>query len=233
MASYTDKTRVVQQFLKSGTNKKEFRGDLYLWIKYLLPMTEKRVYNLQSKQLVKLMARIFGVSHQEMISDLELGDVSETVQKFFHQSRSTFRPAATSTLYLQDVEEFLKKLSFVSKEEEQTELFQEILPKCTAEDMQIIIRFIKHDLRINAGPKHILEALSKDAYTMYQNSRNLKEVVDKFNKGGDFKTKATSSKKGDLDLKIMTPIMPMLAAPCKDLDKALSRCPQVSRSNFN
>lgn len=193
-------------------------------------MTEKRVYNLQSKQLVKLFARIFDVSHQEMLIDLESGDVAETIQRFFKKSKSKIKPLTDTILYLQDVEEFLKKLAFVSKEDEQVELFQAIAPKCTDEDLKLIIRLIKHDLRINAGPKHILEALSKDAYTMFKNSRNLKEVVEKFggnlSKAGGSKTKATATKKDFLDLKIMTPIMPMLAAPCKDLDKALSRCPK-------
>lgn len=43
-----------------------------------------------------------------------------------------------------------------------------------------IIRFIKHDIRINAGPKNILAALSKDAYPTYQTSQNLKQVVQKY-----------------------------------------------------
>lgn len=43
-----------------------------------------------------------------------------------------------------------------------------------------IIRLIKHDLRINAGPKHILEALNIDAYPVFQSSRDLILVVEKF-----------------------------------------------------
>lgn len=43
-----------------------------------------------------------------------------------------------------------------------------------------IIRFIKHDIRINAGPKNILATLSKDAYPWYQTSQSLKQVVRKY-----------------------------------------------------
>lgn len=202
---------------------------MYLWIKHLLPMTEKRVYNLQSKQLVKLFARIFDASHQEMLIDLEQGDVSLTLEKFFKKCKASGKPLAKSVLSLQDVEEFLKKLTIATKEEDQIELFRSIVKRCTANDLKIIIRLIKHDLRINAGPKHILEALSKDAYIMYQNSRDLREVVDKFKGEGDDDNgpKTTKGvKKGDIELKLMTPIMPMLAAPCKDLDKALAKCPK-------
>lgn len=228
VTGYTDKTKILESFLKLGTDKKQFHGDMHLWIKFLLPMVEKRVYNLQSKQLVKLFSRIFDVSHQEMLIDLGQGDVAETVMKFFNKSKSTIKPLKESLLYVQDVEEFLKKLSFASKEEDQTELFTQMAKKCTDEDLKIIIRLIKHDLRINAGAKHILEALAKDAYTMYQNSRNLKEVVDKFagNVSNEKQNTKGSSKMGDLELKLMTPIMPMLAAPCKDLDKVLTKCPR-------
>ena len=44
----------------------------------------------------------------------------------------------------------------------------------------MIIHMIKHDLRINAGPKHILDSLNPGAYPAYQLSRDLKQVVERF-----------------------------------------------------
>ena len=35
-----------------------FTGDITLWVKMLLPGINKRVYNLQSKQLVKLFSQV-------------------------------------------------------------------------------------------------------------------------------------------------------------------------------
>ena len=35
-----------------------FEGDLLLWVKMLLPGVNKRVYNLQSKQLIKLFSQV-------------------------------------------------------------------------------------------------------------------------------------------------------------------------------
>lgn len=43
-----------------------------------------------------------------------------------------------------------------------------------------IVRFIKHDIRINSGAKHVLAALNKEAYAAYQSSQNLAEVVAKY-----------------------------------------------------
>lgn len=74
-SQYTAKTEVVSNFVKS------FKGDLYLLCKLLLCRQDKRVYNIKDKSLVKLMARYLKCSQNDMISDLEKGDVSETAKK--------------------------------------------------------------------------------------------------------------------------------------------------------
>ncbi|TMW39251.1 hypothetical protein DOY81_015669, partial [Sarcophaga bullata] len=62
------------------------------------------------KQMVKLFSRLFNSDPHEMQLDLEQeGDISETLRKFF-ESSSQFKPQTNSTLYLQEVEEFLQKL---------------------------------------------------------------------------------------------------------------------------
>ena len=33
------------------------QGDLYLWVKLLLPGAVKRIYNMQNKQLIKIFSR--------------------------------------------------------------------------------------------------------------------------------------------------------------------------------
>lgn len=108
---------------------------------------------------------------------------------------------------MSDVDEFLNKLSKLSKEEEQIEHFQKIAGRCTSNDLKMvchywlfvnldfvyifsyeniylfcrqIIRLIKQDIRITAGPKNVLAALSKDAYPTYQTSQSLKQVVEKY-----------------------------------------------------
>jgi len=46
-----------------------YDGDLHLLIKLLLPGAIKRIYNINSKQLVKLYAQIFNVDYSEMLDD--------------------------------------------------------------------------------------------------------------------------------------------------------------------
>ncbi|CAG2055015.1 unnamed protein product, partial [Timema podura] len=202
-----------------------FKGDLLLWCRLLLPGHVKRVYNLQSKQLIKLFSRLFKNDQDDMLEDLEKGDVAETVATFFDRSKHC-QPSKKSKLTLYEVDEFLTELSALTKEDEQTEHFKKIAPKCTSNDLKMIIRLIKHDLRINAGPKHILEAVHPDAYQAFQTSRDLEAVLSR----AVTKTEAgvsSPSKKKTLTIRasLMTPVLPMLAEACKSVEQAIKKCP--------
>lgn len=211
-STYTGKTAIVAKFFKEGSTRKGFTGDLCLWVKFLLPMVNKRIYNLQSKQLVKVFSRIFGNGClEEMIEDLEQGDVARTVGAFFEKYGS---PADKSTLTMQDVDAYLERLSRLTREDDQTQLLRSLSARCTANDLVMVVRLIKHDIRINSGPKHILEALHPDAYQAFQASRNLEDVV-------------RTSKEGNVSVSasLMTPMIPMLAEPCGSVDDAFAKCP--------
>lgn len=182
----------------------------------------KRVYNLQSKQIVKLFSRIFKANHQKMLDDLGDGDVSETVAKFFEKSRG-IKPMDESSLTIMEVDKWLEELSNVTLEDRQVEHFEAICKKCTADDIKTIIRLIKRDLKMNCGARHVLDALHPDAYTSFQKSRDLKIILAEFgNKAGGTK----GSKASKSGLQVMTAISPMLAEPCKDFEKAIKKCPE-------
>jgi len=72
-----------------------------LWCKLLLPGAVERVYNLQSKQLIKLFARLLLQDEDEMLEHLEQGDVAETISVFF--KKSAVLPSTKSVLTIQDV----------------------------------------------------------------------------------------------------------------------------------
>lgn len=79
-----------------------FKGDIVLWCKLLLPGAVKRIYNLQSKQLIKLFARLLLQDEDAMLEHLEQGDVAETISVFFENSAAVL-PCAASVLTIQDV----------------------------------------------------------------------------------------------------------------------------------
>ncbi|XP_002031475.2 DNA ligase 3-like [Drosophila sechellia] len=228
-SSYLKKAENLQRFFEKGSSGKGFKGDTLLWVQFLIPAANQRVYNLQNKALIKLFSRIFNADQQQMHLDLEQdGDVSETLRKHFAASKK-LKPQAQSKLYLQEVEEMLLKLVERTKEDEQTDLLQKLCSKATDLDLRTFIRLVKHDLRINARARHILDAFGPDAYPTYQSSRDLVAIVGQF-AGKENKKDASSAvrkakKTNSSGIQVMTPISPMLASPCKSVEEAFKKSP--------
>merc|ERR1712142_1443708 len=218
---YLDKSALVEKWFKKGTDQVKFQGDLHVWVRLLLPGVIKRVYNMQSKQIVKVFSRIFGTSEEEMIEDLEQGDVAETIGKFYEVSKN-MKPPKKSDLSVHHVDKFLDELSQLSKEEEQQYLLKKVTLKCTLNDLKMFIRIMKGDLRIQAGSKHILDGVHNDAYESFNTTRNIVAVIDKV-----LEVKASSNPKALLNLgaSLMQPVQPMLAQACKSIDMAFQKCP--------
>ncbi|XP_028823479.1 LOW QUALITY PROTEIN: DNA ligase 3-like [Denticeps clupeoides] len=225
VSSYNSKTQIIQDFLRRGSGGDKFRGDLYLTVKLLLPGVVKSVYNLNDKQIVKLFSRILNSNQEEMVRDLEQGDVSETVRIFFEASKS-FPPAAKSLLTLQEVDASLVRLSQLTKEDEQQKELQDIAKKCTGNDLKCIIRLVKHDLKINSGAKHVLDAVDPNAYDAFKASRNLGDVVERVLRNQQDAGNGTGPRKVlSVEASLMTPVQPMLAEACKSVDYAMKKCP--------
>ncbi|KZC14850.1 PREDICTED: DNA ligase 3 [Dufourea novaeangliae] len=226
--AYTDKTAVVRRMLTNGSDGAGFKGDAILWCRLLLPGAVKRVYNLQSKQLVKLFSRLLLQDEDEMLEHLEKGDVAETIRVFFEKS-VVVQPARKSVLTVQEVDQFLEDLTCLTKEDEQILHFRSIVSRCTSDDLRMIVRLIKHDLRINAGPKNILAAVDNDAYKAFQTSRDLVTVLERCLQGSKIgkpsSSSAGSSSGNKVSLSLMTPVLPMLAEACKSVEMAMKKCP--------
>ena len=111
--------------MKSGTGDR-FDGDLHVWVRLLLPGVIKRVYNMQNKQMVKIFCRIFHASEEEMVEDLEQGDVAETIGKFYAESTAV-KPPKKSDLTIHDIDGFLEEMTKLTKEDEQQFFLKKIL----------------------------------------------------------------------------------------------------------
>jgi len=194
---------------------------LYLWVRLLIPGVVKRVYNMQSKQMIKIFSRIFHCVEDEMLEDLEKGDVSETVATFFSRS-SKLCPKETPTLMLHQVDEFLDHLSQQTREEEQQRILEKVVKRSTIDDLRMFVRLIKGDLKIQAGVKHVLDALHPDAHDAFNSSRNIDKVLDKVI---ELQNIGDTTGKLEIGATLMQPVQPMLAAPCKSVDMAFKKCP--------
>ncbi|VVC27205.1 Nucleic acid-binding, OB-fold,BRCT domain,DNA ligase 3, BRCT domain,DNA ligase, ATP-dependent,DNA [Cinara cedri] len=223
------KMEIIKEFfdkISSKESSNETRAQcLFLWCKMLLPNSEKRIYNLQSKQLIKLFSQLFKQNIDLMLEDLEKGDIAETIKIFFEKSNNVdSKPSKKSTLTLSQVDRYLDKLSHETTEAAQLNLFKSISMQCTENDLKMIIRLIRHDLRINCGPKYILGAIHPDAYEAYQTSHNLKSVIEKACSCDSSKIISNTNSKINIKLSLLTPILPMLAEPCKNLDGVFKKC---------
>ncbi|XP_059405913.1 DNA ligase 3-like isoform X2 [Carassius carassius] len=224
-SGYNAKTEIIRDFLTKGSGGDKFRGDLYLTVKLLLPGVVKNVYNLNDKQIVKLFSRILNCSQDEMVQDLEQGDVSETVRMFFEDSKS-FPPAAKSLLTIQEIDASLNRLSQLTKEDDQQAELQDIAKKCTGNDLKCYIRLVKHDLKINSGAKHVLDAVDPNAHDAFKASRNLSDVIDRVLRNQQDASNGTGPRKIlSVEASLMTPVQPMLAEACKSIEYAMKKCP--------
>ncbi|CAG0920070.1 unnamed protein product, partial [Notodromas monacha] len=225
--SYTGKTALIKSQFNEGVKGKGFQGDKCLWVKMLLPGVEKRIYNLKRRQLTKLFANMFECDFDAMLEEVETtGDVAQSIGNYFERSKRVL-PSKKSELTLREVDKALDELAKVTKEDDQTFVLKNVAKRCTVNDLVIFIRLIVHDLRITAGPKHILEAIHPDAYATFQASRNLDEVVRKFSGSNKVKTDILNGSPVKINpaASLMTPVIPMLAEASKSVDHAFKRCP--------
>ncbi|XP_033970043.1 DNA ligase 3 isoform X2 [Trematomus bernacchii] len=223
--SYNTKTQIIEKFLRKGSAGDKFHGDLFLTVKLLLPGVVKSVYNLNDKQIAKLFSRIFKCNQDDMVRDLEQGDVSETVRMFFEESKS-FPAASKSLLTIQEVDASLTRLALLTKEDEQQIELEEISKKCTGNDLKCIIRLIKHDLKMNSGAKHVLDAVDPNAYDAFKASRNLGDVIERVLRNQQDATNGSGPRKLlTVEASLMTPVQPMLAEACKSIEYAMKKCP--------
>ena len=87
------------------------------------------------------------------------------------------KPSSKAKLSLHDVDAFLHRLSGLTREAEQTSALGGFAVHCTSNDLKMVIRLVKGDLRMGSGAKPVLEALHKDAYEAFNASRNIEAVV--------------------------------------------------------
>ncbi len=220
-AKYTTKTDIIKHFFNKGTDGKAFKGDLEVWVRLLLPGVIKRIYNIQSKQIIKIFSRIFGASEEKMLEDLEAGDVAETVAKFFDGNKKV-DIASKAALTVHDVDEFLDNMTGLTREDEQQRELTKMTKRCTVNDLKMVIRLIKADLKIQAGAKHILDGLHKDAHDAFNSSRNIQKVTERII---ELRENGTPNGPLEVGVSLMHPVQPMLALACKSVDMAFSKCP--------
>mmetsp|Transcript_23821 Transcript_23821/g.62366 ORF Transcript_23821/g.62366 Transcript_23821/m.62366 type:complete len:724 (-) Transcript_23821:95-2266(-) len=196
--------------------------DMKKAFKFLLPKHDSRIYNLQDKQLVKILARVYRVDSATMESDLhgESGVISETAAKFFPGTNP--QPVV---LTLSDVDDLLDQFSLTGTESRQVELFSGLAKVCTSHDIDFVVRLLKKDLRINALDKTVLDGLHDDAYEAFKRQKDVEALVDRAVRTSNASGAAAAaglkppSRRLSGSVKMGAPIEPMLAKQLKSLEQ--------------
>ncbi|GMT15078.1 hypothetical protein PFISCL1PPCAC_6375, partial [Pristionchus fissidentatus] len=209
VSKYTEKSMAVKMYI----GKDGFDGDLLTLLKLLLPSVDQRVYNLKEKQLIKLFATMWDENAQDITDSYnESGDVSVTLRKIFSDGK--MNKVDKSDWSVMKLDRWLDKLAKLSGESEQLSHLQFAVKRLSPLELQYLLRLIKKDLRINAGVKHILDGVDACAYEAFQSCRDLEVIV----------THKEEGKVMPVGITLSTPILPMLAEPCKSVEQAMSSC---------
>lgn len=75
--SHNGKTKIIKDYIEAPT----WSGDLFLLCKLLIIKEDQRVFHLREKSLTKLVSSILGCSHDEMMIDIQKGDLGGTCCK--------------------------------------------------------------------------------------------------------------------------------------------------------
>lgn len=91
--------------------------------------------------------------------------------------RRGLHPPAQSTLTLAEVDEWLSKLSGVSRDVELRSALAAIVPRCSPRELQWLLRLVRHDLRIGAQTSIVMSALGPGAAEAYKHGADITAVV--------------------------------------------------------
>jgi DNA ligase-3 len=124
---------------------------------------DKRVYHVKEKNMCKLLSTALPWDGRELLEDFEkYGDMSETARKYFEKADKP--QPSKPILTLQQVNGFLDDFTKATKENEQLQVLQKVLNKCSSRELKWIWKLMDHDLKINIGPKYVLGALHPKAF---------------------------------------------------------------------
>lgn len=171
--AHKDKQELLRQALRPEL------GDLFVFVKLLLPKVDARKFHLQDKSLVRLFGKLLAVDPADMAEANEsgphAGDMAAVVQSFFAKSRVCH--THTSSLTLSEVDGVLDQLSLSGKEEEHVKVLAPLLGRLTPDDLKWLLCIVLKDLMTGAGQKQVLTGLHPDAYSWFQIKCDLAWVV--------------------------------------------------------
>ena len=211
------KTAHISQFYGN------YCGDLQVLLELILPKATKRIYNMGKKKIWKIFGLILNIDEKELINDYQdginagmIGNVISNAYSNVISNNNNFANQKKKTiLSMYDVNEYLKKLTTVTKEMDQFKLLNEVTSKCNINDLKWFLRLMDKDLKVDAGTKTVLDGIDSKAYKAFQMKANIGYIVNQLSMGNQLTSNGAA---------LMIPMKPMLAQACKSYEMAFIKC---------
>ncbi|XP_017778215.1 PREDICTED: DNA ligase 3-like, partial [Nicrophorus vespilloides] len=207
-----DKSALLTEIFKFGSHNVE---NVIMWCMLLLPEQNHMIKYMNIDQLVKLFSRIFVEDASEIYNHLEKSNgINESIAHFYNEKMD---PPSSTTLTIEQVNEFFYLLSQLDKKDEQVNHIKKFLPSCTVEDVNCIVKLMRHNLKIDLAPKYILEAIYPEAYSSFLSFGSISLALKHcFSKSTEILTQ---------NIVVMKPFKPMVAVACKSIEQAINKFP--------
>ena len=235
IGSSLEKTAIIERHLQRLASP----DDYFLTARFLLPAKkdhDHRVYGIKDKSLVPLLATILRCSEVAMNDHLvESSDAGLTAEKFYSSSKICPAAPPDPAITLLEVNSLLDKLAEPSPPS--SSLLAAFIPRTEPQELRVLIRLIRKDLRVNAGSAVVLKAIGGvEAYERFKaQPQELKaiclEAVARATASGRAKGRqhaaaASPSASTGSHLIVGKPFKPQLAGQCNSFDVPVAKYPR-------
>ncbi|QWO71564.1 DNA ligase 3 [Orgyia pseudotsugata single capsid nuclopolyhedrovirus] len=165
----TVKTAVVKYHLNVHATT---AADKFLYCQMLLPQTTESC-KLSEKRLISIFAYLLNVDAGDLAERAKTsGDLAHTLAA----ARDRTDDNILEPITLVEVKNMLIKMAYSAQVNHKTQALAELIDRCVSSDVNIMVRLITRNLRINLGPKQVMNALHPSAYAIYKSTLKL-EIV--------------------------------------------------------
>eukprot|EP00796_Vickermania_ingenoplastis_P012106 gene12106-8330_t len=171
------KTEIIDAFTR------RFAGDVTLLYTLLLPKLSPRVYHVQEKQLLSVLADVLRVPEPTLKAEWNAnGCVAETALLHF-SSKVALDPDGWCSMQLSTFNQYLDQFADCSTNVERASVLRSFFNVACPGAVYYLLREIKQDIRLNAGQRTVLDGLHIRAYDMYKHCASLPEVIRRVQSG--------------------------------------------------
>ncbi|CAI2344432.1 unnamed protein product [Caenorhabditis sp. 36 PRJEB53466] len=176
LSGNSEKSTAISSILQ----KKNFDGDLLLWLGFLIRSSDAREYNVTDEQLVKYFSKILDTDEAKIQKYVtKSGDVALSIGHALEKKVKNEK----SGWSMQKVDRWLGRLTELEDDDARLNHFKFVAKRMRHDELEHLIRLIRKDLDIEADAKTILKGVNAKAPKVFD-EQGLDKVVEKYYDNG-------------------------------------------------